>query len=163
MPPSSACFFLVSSLMNSLTLNKENVDYPDTSVGIYQTRWRYIWDNSTIRRFRLSPYSWWLHNGFTLRRPKLRGTHVYQKIGDIKGPRARVAFRTPLKAYHSQAFWKNTLRLSSTTRTTSVLKYAFLWDVTPCFSETSVLTRATRRNIPEDGIPLSHCRENLKS
>jgi hypothetical protein len=27
----------------------------------------------------------------------------------------------------------------------------------------SVLTRATRRNIPEDGILLSHCSENLKS
>jgi hypothetical protein len=30
-------------------------------------------------------------------------------------------------------------------------------------SETSVLTRATRRNVPENGIPHSHCRENLKS
>jgi hypothetical protein len=30
-------------------------------------------------------------------------------------------------------------------------------------SETSVLTRATRRSIPEDGILYSHCRENLKS
>jgi hypothetical protein len=33
----------------------------------------------------------------------------------------------------------------------------------PGFSETSVLTRATRRNNPEDTIPHSHCRENLKS
>jgi hypothetical protein len=30
-------------------------------------------------------------------------------------------------------------------------------------SETSILTRVTRRNIPENDILHSHCRENLKS
>jgi hypothetical protein len=32
-----------------------------------------------------------------------------------------------------------------------------------CSFETSVLTRATRRNILEDGIPHSHHRQSLKS
>jgi hypothetical protein len=50
------------------------------------------------------------------------------------------------------------------------MKNAVFWDIMPrgfCknrrFGATSVLIKATRRNIPEDGILRSHRRQNLKS
>jgi hypothetical protein len=69
------------------------------------------------------------------------------------------------------------IRMSGTTpKYETNLKNAAFWDDMPCGScenrryggkyrlhQTSVLTRAARRNIPEDDIHHSHRRENLKS
>jgi hypothetical protein len=67
----------------------------------------------------------------------------------------------------------STLQKSSiSSQSTSVASYCYLPSspilvtlmmVAIRSSDTPVLTRATQRNIPEDGILHCHCRENLKS
>jgi hypothetical protein len=66
-----------------------------------------------------------------------------------------------------------TLAVTTSSQRASVASYGNVVPSSPIFgtlmmealssSETSVLKRATRRNIPEDDIFHSHCREDLKS
>jgi hypothetical protein len=68
---------------------------------------------------------------------------------------------TTIAVHSSTVFLHSVLRLLVTANDPSLPNLVTLMMEAIHSSETPVLTRSTRRNIPEDGI--SHSRENLKS
>jgi hypothetical protein len=90
------------------------------------------------------------------------GTYCLHHQGDKNRPARNVSGNYQLKHVVHIVFLGSVLRLLVTKLPSSPILDTLIMEAIRS-SETSVLTRAPRRNIPEEGILHSHRRENLKS